>query len=64
MRMVNTHSFFNISVDKAKGVNAILGQNEMALDMQSDALKHRSLYRATNPHDPKIKLLSGSHLDY
>jgi hypothetical protein len=31
-----------------------LGQNEMALDMQSDALAHRSVYRVVSPPAPKI----------
>lgn len=35
-----------------------LGQNEMALDMQSDALKHRSLFRVVSPPNPKIRLLA------
>lgn len=35
-----------------------LGQNEMALDMQSDALRHRSIYRVVSPASPKIRLLA------
>ncbi|HEY8098897.1 MAG TPA: hypothetical protein VIE65_22770, partial [Methylobacter sp.] len=35
-----------------------LGQNEMALDMQSDALRHRSIYRVVSPATPKIRLLA------
>lgn len=35
-----------------------LGQNETALDMQAEALKHRTLYRVVSPPYPKIKLLA------
>ncbi|WP_333877324.1 ATP-grasp domain-containing protein [Methylobacter sp.] len=35
-----------------------LGQDEMALEMQSDALRHRSIYRVVSPPDPKIRLLA------
>jgi len=35
-----------------------LGQNETALDMQTYALKHRSIYRVVSPSAPKIRLLA------
>jgi glutathione synthase/RimK-type ligase-like ATP-grasp enzyme len=35
-----------------------LGQNEIALDMQSNALNHRSIFRVVSPPKPKIRLLA------
>ncbi len=35
-----------------------LGQDDLALEMQSKALEHRSVYRVANPSNPKIRLLA------
>jgi len=35
-----------------------LGQDKMALEMQSDALRYKSVYRVVSPPAPKIKLLA------
>lgn len=39
-------------------ISLALGQDEMALNMQSYALKHKAIYRIVSPPAPKIRLLA------